>query len=235
MIRVFLTSQLSYTTGLASSPTPDEETVIRLNRALAYIRDESFEAALVDTQVLLQTPNISEKALYRGSKALYSLGRFSECEKVLRSLQMKYPKNSEAAREIKKVNIRLREEQSGSYNFTAIFKDLAKVGPLLDRATFVGAVAVKESPGRGCGLFTTKPVKAGELLLCEKAFAYCYPKENSIYLYQTAKDMESALVKAILQKLLQNPSYAAQFTTLHHGSYRAVNMNQIDGKPIIDT
>jgi hypothetical protein len=60
------------------------------------------------------------------------------------------------------------------YDFETISKEVSKVRPPhLDHATFVGLVEVKTSPGRGRGLFTTKAVKAGELLLCEKAFAHC--------------------------------------------------------------
>jgi hypothetical protein len=73
--KLFLTVLLfSYTTALASHPSTSEETVIRLNRALAYLQDENFEAALADTQCLSPTSDTSEKALYRAGKALSVLG-----------------------------------------------------------------------------------------------------------------------------------------------------------------
>ena len=50
--------------------------------------------------------------------------------------------------------------------------------PCLDNATFAGNVEVQASKGRGRGLFTTKDVIAGELLLCEKAFSYCSSKHS---------------------------------------------------------
>ena len=63
------------------------------------------------------------------------------------------------------VRYRLGEQESGK----AITDEMPKVPPPhLDHATFVGPVAVKASIGRGRGLFTTKAVKAGDLILCEK-------------------------------------------------------------------
>lgn len=46
--------------------------------------------------------------------------------------------------------------------------------PHLDHATYIGLVAARETGSRGRGLFTTKEVKAGDLLLCEKAFAHAF-------------------------------------------------------------
>ena len=41
----------------------------------------------------------------------------------------------------------------------------------MDAATYLGPIEVQGSDGKGRGLFATRDVKAGELLLCEKAFA----------------------------------------------------------------
>jgi hypothetical protein len=52
----------------------------------------------------------------------------------------------------------------------------------LDHATFIGLVTIKASKGCGWGLFTTKLVKVGDLVLYKKAFAHYYAntnKENS--------------------------------------------------------
>jgi hypothetical protein len=39
--------------------------------------------------------------------------------------------------------------------------------PCLNHATYVGPVSIKAAGSRGRGLFTTKEVKAGDLLLVE--------------------------------------------------------------------
>lgn len=108
---------------------------------------------------------------------------------------------------------------------------------------------VKISPDRGRGLFTTKAVKAGELLLCEKAFAHCYAgsseessKDGSkinllvnIHTNRMTMGTQSDLITAIVQKLWRNPSLLSEFATLHHGSYEPVCVTEVDGKPVIDT
>jgi hypothetical protein len=146
------------------------------------------------------------------------------------------------------------EQQCGTYDFKTIYKEASKVRPPhLDHATFVGPVVVKVSSGCGRGLFTTKAVKAGELLLCEKAFAYCYAggseessEESSkagskinllvnIHTNRMAIGTQGHLITAIVQKLWRNPSLLSEFATLHHGSYKPVCVTTVDGKPVIDT
>ena len=239
----------SYTTALASNPSTAEETIIRLNRALAYLQDESFEAALADTKCLDPNPNTPEKALYRGAKALYGLRRFSECCDILQTLGEKYPGNNEAPKELARARLRFSEQRNGTYDFKAIYKEASKLRPpSLDHATFIGSIVVKVSPDRGRGLFTTKAVKAGELLLCEKAFAHCYvgdPEEDSggsskisllvnTHTNRMIIGSQSDLITSIVQKLWRNPSFLAEFVSLHHGSYEHSGVTEVDGKPVID-
>lgn len=188
--------------------------------------------------------------MYRTGKALYGLGRFSQCYAIFQTLCDKYPNNFEAATELARARFRLLEEQYGAYDFKAIYEEVSKVRPPhLDHATFIGPVVVKMSPGRGRGLFTTKAVKAGELLLCEKAFAHCYannleesPNGSSkitllvnIHTNQMAMGTQSDLLRTIVQKLWRNPSLLSEFATLHHGSYESVCVTEVDGKLVIDT
>lgn len=239
-----------YTQGLGANPSAFEEKVIRLNRSLAYLQNGSFEAALADTDCLMLDPGTSEKALYRASKALYALQRFSECHKVLKTLCEKYPKNFDAKKELERVCTRVSEQKYGTYDFETMYKQAAKLRPpKLDNATFIGPIVVKNSPGRGQGLFTTKAVKAGELLLCEKAFAHCYApnpgkpqnwgsKLNILVNIQTSQmtlGTHGDLITSIVQKLWHNPSLVHEFLTLYCGSYEPVELIEIDGRPVIDT
>jgi len=143
----------------------------------------------------------------------------------------------------------LEEQKNGTYDFKAIYEEASKLRPPhLDHATFIGPVTIKASKGRGRGLFTTKPVKAGDLILCEKAFAHCYAntKENSansskislllnMHTNRVSMGTQSDLITTIVQKLWRNPSLLPELTELHHGSYKPVDVTEVDGKPIIDT
>lgn len=202
---------------------------IHLNRAFAHLKHGSFDAALYDTQYMISRSNSSEYALYLAGKALYGLERFSECCKIFERLCNKHPQHSSAATELDRTRRRLAEQRSGKYDFRAIYKYISKARPPhLDCATFIGPVAVKPSPGRGQGLFTTRAIKAGELLLCEKAFAYC----NAGTLQESGLNH---LTTTIIQKLWKNPSLVPKFTALQDGTHGSVERTEIDGKPVIDT
>ena len=141
---------------------------------------------------------------------------------------------NEATMELKRVRCRLGEQERSAYDFKAIREEMSTVPPPhLDHATFVGPVTVKVSIGRGRGLFTTKAVKAGDLILCEKAFAHCYanaPGDHSaessrinllvtIHTNRMTIGTQSDLITRIVQKLRRNLSFLPEFMALHHGSY----------------
>ncbi|RAK77731.1 TPR domain protein [Aspergillus fijiensis CBS 313.89] len=150
-----------------------------------------------------------------------------------------------------------------SYQFDAALRDLeplpqssekalsrkARLGecspPLLDRATYVGPVAVRPAQSSGLGLFTTTAVKAGDLLVCEKALAYAQvnlhdfskslrtrvdPERERI---SSANDIE--LLRLMTQKLLKNPSLIPGIITLHHGKYESVDVREVDNTPVVDS
>ncbi|KAN0087063.1 hypothetical protein V8E54_000751 [Elaphomyces granulatus] len=242
----------NYTTALEFPVSLQERMALRLNRALAYLKNDCFDAALADTECLTSPLDAPGKALERASQALYELGRFSECQGILTLLCEKYPNNVSATMELKRVRCRLGEQESGTYNFKTITDEMSKVPPPhLDHATFVGPVAVKASIGRGRGLFTTKAVKAGDLILCEKAFAHCYADPAgdptvaaecsaisllvNIHTNRMTIGTQSDLITKVVQKLWRNPSLLPDFMELHHGSYKPVDVTEVDGKPIIDT
>ncbi|KAI9730320.1 MAG: hypothetical protein M1818_008223 [Claussenomyces sp. TS43310] len=246
----YWTAILSYSMALRRSPSPREEKLIRLNRAMAYLKDDCFDAAILDTRRLTCDLDFSEKALYRASQALYKLGRFSECQETLTTLCEKYPNNCDAVKELTRTQWRLKELESGVYDFRTIYEEAAKLRPPhLDHATFTGPVTVKTSMGRGRGLFTTKAVKAGELIMCEKAFVHCYANTTeestqttsrisvlmNIHTNRMTMGVQSDLLTEIVQKLRKNPSLLPEFMALHHGSYQPVGAAEVDGVPIIDT
>ena len=223
---------------------------MRLNRALAYLKSEKFDAALADTTCLTSSSDAPEKALYRESQALYKLGRFSECKDTLSLLCKMYPNNVDATKELTRVGLRLAEQKNGTYDFKAIYEEVSKLRPPhLDHATFTGPATIKASKNCGRGLFTTKPVKAGDLILCEKAFAHCYAntkEENSadsskiclllnVDTNRMSIGTQSDLITTIVQKLWRNASLLAEFMALHHGSYKPVDVTEVDDKPVVDT
>jgi hypothetical protein len=159
---------------------------------------------------------------------------------------MEYPDSVEAKAELTRAINRLVEQKNGRYKFKQLYAEAAKLRPPhLDHSTYVGPVTVKESGLRGRGLFTTEAVKAGDLLLCEKAFAHAFIDDAAanpdlaILINPEAGSMtmgaQAELIRLIVQKLYRNPSLAPVITDLHHGAYVPVGVSEVDGTPVVDT
>lgn len=203
-----------------------------MNRALANLNIHSYDEALNDLRWLMVQDHPPEKAIYRNAQALYHLGHFQLCRATLTKLLRDYPKNENALREKARVEQRLAERKSGIYDFRKMYCASRAKSLDLDHSSYFGPVMVKVSRGRGFGLFTTDHVKAGDLLLCEKAFSYSH-KENAV----RSKDSSGtpvlanmltnrimigtqvSLMKETIQKLKLNPSLLSTVTSLHHGTY----------------
>lgn len=204
-----------------------------MNRALAHLKIRSYDLVLRDLQVSIAQDHPPEKALYRTSQAQYFLGRFQHCLVTLATLLREYPRNRAAVRLKSRAEQRLMEQRTGRYDFRKMYNDCISKILYLDHGSYVGPVKIKNSQGRGLGLFTTKNVVAGELLLCEKAFSYSFQESNAentedasgililanIFTNGITAGTQVDLMKETIQKLKWNPSFIPSVTTLCHGSY----------------
>jgi hypothetical protein len=236
----------SYTQSLDYPSTPEEIRTTRLSRSLVFLKVGRYDAALLDTEFVTTTvpatSNVAEKARFRKAEALYGLERYRECCEVLKGLRVDYPNNAAAKALLARAIARLAEQTHGKYQFKQLHHEAAKLRPPhLDHATYIGPVRVQDAGSRGRGLFTTKAVKAGDLLFCEKAFAYAFSdtgtREVQLLLDPETGgtlDTRPGLVNMAIQKLHRNPSLIPTITKLHHGSYRPVATTQVDGQFIID-
>ncbi|KZM21802.1 uncharacterized protein EKO05_0001775 [Ascochyta rabiei] len=236
-----------YSEAISQKPTSDRVEIIKRNRSLAYLKTKQFDNALCDTGFPNFGPNPSEKALFRAAEALYFLRRFDESSHVLDTIRSTFPHNKQASTVSIRAQCRRSEADTGVYDFKLLQKEARKLQPPhLDHATYVGPVKVQKVPGKGRGLFVTKPVKAGDLLLCEKAFSHAYvveggSEDSSIALLINSETNrgflggQASLIKLIVQKMHCNPSLAAAFTALHHGNYKPASTSAVDGRPVVDT
>jgi tetratricopeptide (TPR) repeat protein len=225
--------------------------VIKRNRALAYLKTKQYDAALCDTGYPNLITTTSEKALFRAAEALYHLGRYSECCELLERLHTTSPTNQQASKVLNRAKSRVLEHTTGEYDFGDLQKKAKHLRPpLLDAATYVGPVEIRQTQNKGRGLFVNRAVKAGDLLLCEKAFSYAYVVEDGESKGERSSQLsvllntetergflggQADLLQAIVQKLHRNPSLAKAFTKLYHGSYEAVTTSAVDEEPVVDT
>lgn len=181
-----------------------------------------------------------EKALFRKGEALFHLRRYRECCETFKTLCLHYPNNAEAKTQMTRALRRLAEQTHGKYNFQQLYAEVRhRAGPPhLDHATYIGPVAVRPCGSRGRGLFTTKAVKAGDLLFCEKAFTHAFVDDRGgeeeahtatgelTILVESESRMvmgsQADLINMTIRKLYNNPSLLPVITDLHHGSYEPV-------------
>lgn len=232
-----------YTQALGCSPTLEEVEAIRLNKCLAFLKERKFESVLSEFEFF---PAKFEKALACKANALYQLRRYRECCEVLKSLLLEYPQNSAARPQLSRAINRCLEQEYAKYQFRQLYEEIRELRPpLLDHATYVGPVAVRQSGSRGRGLFTTKAVNAGDLLLCEKAFAYAYLDNEELdnpdvaVLFNLDNDKitigsQPRLITEIVQKIHRNPSLASVITELHHEPCESVGNPEADSS-IVDS
>ncbi|KAF2727111.1 hypothetical protein EJ04DRAFT_539117 [Polyplosphaeria fusca] len=223
-----------YTNALKQQPTQQETEIIKRNRSLALLRTGQYDAALSD-----------KKSLFHASEALYHFGRFAEFGSLLEQLRVKYPSNSEAVSSLIRAKRRLQKHSNGNINIASLqARATSLYPPLIDRATYLGPVEIRDTDDCGSGLFVTRAIEAGELLLCGKAFSYAYVPDqhrrgnaDTKFLMnpETGRGFIGAqadLLQMIVQRLFKCPSIAPSFTNLYHGSYVSINAHEVDGKPV---
>ncbi|KNG84245.1 hypothetical protein ANOM_007397 [Aspergillus nomiae NRRL 13137] len=234
----------SYTKALNGLSNSEESNTLRLSRAYALLKARRFDEALLDLNSIPQTSPSAEKALVYKVLALYNLHRYRQCHQVLSCLGPESSGNPAIKDYPARVLRHLEEQEHGKYQFKPMYQASKDFSPDLDHATYIGPVAVKPSGSRGRGLFTTEAVKAGDLLLCEKAFAHISAdpeQDNNVTLLMNIETdtmtvgTQSDLIRVITQRLYQSPALIKQFTDLHHGSYNPVNISDVDGKPVLDS
>lgn len=215
---------------------------IKISRAIVHIRVHQYTAALNDIDTAPPADELVEKALCCKAEALYGLGRYRKCCEVLKEVGLKFPSNTPSTARLGDAVKRLIEQDRGKFNFTAMRNAAAIVRPLrLDFATFVGPVEVGPVTGKRRGVFTTKSVKAGELLLCEKAFAFCMITAADEPVIRTDAETQRTvpnaaikLINVISDKLHHDGSQASVIADMHSGSYRRSEVFEVDGAPVVD-
>ncbi|KAJ4137178.1 hypothetical protein NW768_002759 [Fusarium equiseti] len=234
-----------YSSAIQAAQTSEERQLAFLNRSLANLNLDRPRQALLDAERATNPAMTSEKSLFRKARALYDLGDYQKSLEVLGELTQSFPENKVASSEKDRVNERLKEQRTGEYKFREMYEQAERSPPFIDCATFSAPVEIRQSPGRGKGLFTTKAVSAGELLLCEKAFAYSFAgdeqstKQTRILMNLATKRMvvggQAHLLTLIVQKLYHNSSLSAEFGDLHHADYQKAKVLESDGTPVVDS
>jgi len=232
---------LSYDRALKTVKRQSDTIPLFLGRCTARYVSEHFDAALGDAKLVLSFTPKSRDALLGAAVSLYGLRRFKEALKYCETA-LHFDAGDKGALHMQgRCKDRLREED-GDYDFAAMLDEAIAKNPAssMDRADYMGSVIVRDCDvkSHGRGMFTTKEIKAGELLLVEKAFAVAFPeKKNSggrsdpsepkkDIMEQRAEMATSAFVK-----LQRNPSLTSGFAKLYPGPGVEEDIDRKTGLP----
>lgn len=138
------------------------------------------------------------------------------------------PDSAAAKKDYARCLVRIQEETTGNHDFRAMFAALNPQQVHMDAASFFANVTIAESAHHGRGVFATRPIKAGELIFCEKAGQM--PNQ-----YEPAR-ASAALYAKMAHQLFDNPSLAPKVLALYGGEYPRTGAEGtiVDGVPIVD-
>lgn len=241
-----VSDQNRYTKALGCSPPPQVAAIIFFCRSNGYYQTHQYEAALHDLEQATRCLEISKHVLRRKAQILYHLGRYQESTEAYKALMKRRPNLPTDQEGLNNALARLAEQRHGQYDFKAMQDSLAHSRTLLlDHATYIGPVTQKKSPLHGNGLFTTKTVKAGDLLLVEKAFSFIFsqnktfPTSNIVQVNTETQFVTNApihdLTTKTIQRLTQSPSSLSNIVSLHNGSFPKIVSADKSNSPIIDS
>lgn len=188
--------------------------------------------------------SLDSKANFRAGTAAYNLGDFLEAKQLFQQALDLSPEDKEAKVYLRNITTRLKEQETGDFDFGKIRSRLAPAKPRVDAGTYLGPTIIKESNLGGRGLFAANDIEPGDLILCEKAFAVAWSHEKDAWTamtYDTRDDkiraFPAGLSKVLVQKLLNNPSQVGKLTKLY-ADHKGVNQATIpsgEENPIVDS
>ncbi|TCD60526.1 hypothetical protein EIP91_009934 [Steccherinum ochraceum] len=224
----------AFSEGLLQDPTDHR---LLLNRAAVYIELGWLRSAAHDAERViamdLEDAQLLRKAVYRAAKAYYLSGRYDDVRR-LSSLGLQCPEVQQLCRNADR---RLRERNSGQYDWATIYGATRAAASRPDVAAYRGPVAVQIPKGgvRPRGLFVTRAVKAGELLIVSKPIASYFPEDTpskqdelfrSINLLNDTMNNRShyVLIDLVVQRMWDDPDLASVIQAMYAGeSFPAAN------------
>ncbi|KAK5720171.1 hypothetical protein LTR15_007444 [Elasticomyces elasticus] len=183
------------------------------------------------------------KAYFRAASASYQLRDWARCEADLRKLLALSPNDDDGVRLLGRVQARLSEQETGSYDFQQFVKRLSRPQPRVDIADFTKRTLIGSSKGRGRGLYAAEDIKLGELVLVEKAFVATFEWESTtsstkVYDVRPKKfdGFPAALWQGTVQKLQHTPSQTVAEISCLTGRYSGLGSKtlNVDGSQVLD-
>ncbi|GAA6041925.1 hypothetical protein JCM8097_000225 [Rhodosporidiobolus ruineniae] len=228
----FLASQ-AYSNGLSATLSPAQKLFLLLNRSQLHLNLGNYASARRDASAVLNLleqgvdapPQTLLKAKLRLARALEGL-RLLDKASAAYSAVLEVDSSSEEGKEGKKRVVKMRHEtETGEYDWRELASVVGPEGRDLEMGDYVGPIEVVEMEGKGGGrgVVATRDVKAGDLLLVEKAFAVDYPDPDRLVLDfklqhgSLGEHLDYPLACSIASRILDDPSTAELVYGLYGG------------------
>lgn len=245
----------AYTAGLVNCQDAVLRSDLLRNRSLMSLMLHRYEPAIVDATASVLSPEAmpdehernlrNAKAFGRAGLAHYALRNYHDAEVALEEALTLDPINQVFTRELSKAKQRLQELDSDTMDVSVLVESLRPRRVRLDHADFTKNVKIDHAGQRGRGLFATRALRTGDLIMCEKAFEMVLDRENAsvVIMVCNADTGRSStgthvdLLHSIITRLRHNPIEAVKVLQLHAGSAYTpqTNVDIVDGQAIVDT
>ena len=140
-----------------------------------------FDEAIQDCEEVLKVIPNHLKAVLLKARALYRLRKFGEAQSLCHGLIALEPTSRDGKNILESATKRIQETISGEFDFKRMeLEAKTHKHPRLDYADFVGPIKIRQSypSSKGRGLFATRDIDYGELVICEKDFMTGYAGEK---------------------------------------------------------
>ena len=227
---------------------PDLARDLSRNRAHVNLHLDRLDEVKTDATASLigredqRSKDLDSKAYFRAGAAAYNLGEYQEAKGFFEEQLKLSPGNKEASAFLRNIDTRLREQETGSYDLNKIRARLSRARPRVDAASFIRNTRIGDSPGRGRGLFATRDIPAGGIVMGEKAFCVVWGHESAALTAMTYDIRDDrirvspvGLSKSVVQKLLSNPSQIERVMDLY-GDYQGhgKTVPRTEDGPVVD-
>lgn len=230
----------------------DLRQTLHRNRSQARIYLGHYELAVQDAMAaIIQGDHLSEKAksqnaksLYRAGRAAYELRDFLAAKRHFSQALENSSEDKDVLGQIHRTSRRLTEQIDGEYDFAAMSDSATKDHTILDHASFLSNTKVASAGDHGRGLFATKHLAPGNLILVEKAFQATFekdvPKENYVIVDmregQISIEKQAERVYSTIDKIIHNPRQASRYLDLcDGGKFQNKVLRFVDGMATVDT
>ena len=206
---------------------------------------EDGKAAVIQTTESTdeETKELNARAYKRAALAAYSLGDYDQAEALCKNELELSQDPKEVLQIIRSIEKRRKEQDTGEYDFEKMTRLCNEKRNRLDHANYLSNVEIRYAGDRGRGLFATRAISAGELILCEKALGAVFdsdpiPQEYTILHTQIQRKTlgtQSALLYMICSKAALDVDLATKFFKLFDGETVVGQLETVDGIIVVDT